>query len=105
GAMVGIDPDSDGLARAERLGVPTTAEGVDGLVKMDGFDDIGIVFDATSAKAHEHNASILQPLGKRMIDLTPAAIGPYVVPAVNVDDHQDAQNVNMVTCGGQATIP
>lgn len=105
GAMVGIDPDSDGLARAERMGVPTTAEGVDGLVKMDGFDDIEIVFDATSAKAHEHNASILQPLGKRMIDLTPAAIGPYVVPAVNVDDHQDAQNVNMVTCGGQATIP
>ncbi|MGB6245809.1 MULTISPECIES: acetaldehyde dehydrogenase (acetylating) [Gordonia] len=105
GAMVGIDPESDGLARAERLGVPTTAEGVEGLVKMPNFDEIEIIFDATSAKAHEYNASILQPLGKRLIDLTPAAIGPYVVPAVNIDDHLDAENVNMVTCGGQATIP
>ncbi|AUH68845.1 MULTISPECIES: acetaldehyde dehydrogenase (acetylating) [Gordonia] len=105
GAMVGIDPDSDGLARAQRLGVPTTHEGVEGLVAMPNFDEIEIVFDATSAKAHEHNASILQPLGKRLIDLTPAAIGPYVVPAVNIGDHLDAQNVNMVTCGGQATIP
>ncbi|NMN99803.1 acetaldehyde dehydrogenase (acetylating) [Gordonia sp. TBRC 11910] len=105
GAMVGIDPDSDGLARAARLGVPTTHEGVDGLVALPDFDEIGIVFDATSAKAHKHNASILQPLGKRLIDLTPAAIGPYVVPAVNIDDHLDAPNVNMVTCGGQATIP
>ncbi|GAA4747555.1 acetaldehyde dehydrogenase (acetylating) [Gordonia alkaliphila] len=105
GAMVGIDPDSDGLARAQRLGIPTTHEGVDGLVKLPNFDEIDIVFDATSAKAHEHNASILQPLGKRMIDLTPAAIGPFVVPSVNLDDHLDAPNVNMVTCGGQATIP
>ena len=105
GAMVGIDPASDGLARAERLGVPTTAEGVEGLVRLPGFDQIDIVFDATSAKAHELNAARLQPLGKRMIDLTPAAIGPYVVPAVNIDDHLDASNVNMVTCGGQATIP
>jgi len=105
GAMVGIDPDSDGLARAARMGVPTTAEGVEGLVKMDGFDEIDIVFDATSAKAHEHNAGILTPLGKRLIDLTPAAIGPYVVPAVNLDEHLDAPNANMVTCGGQATIP
>ncbi|WP_026918995.1 acetaldehyde dehydrogenase (acetylating) [Gordonia shandongensis] len=105
GAMVGIDPDSDGLARAERLGVPTTHEGVEGLLALPNFDEIEIVFDATSAKAHEHNASILQPLGKRLIDLTPAAIGPFVVPAVNIDDHLDAQNVNMVTCGGQATIP
>ncbi|MGB3303139.1 acetaldehyde dehydrogenase (acetylating) [Gordonia sp. (in: high G+C Gram-positive bacteria)] len=105
GAMVGIDPDSDGLARAKRLGVPTTHEGVEGLVKLPNFDEIEIVFDATSAGAHKHNASILEPLGKRMVDLTPAAIGPYVVPAVNIDDHLDAQNVNMVTCGGQATIP
>lgn len=105
GAMVGIDPESDGLARAERLGVPTTHEGVEGLVKMDGFAEIEIVFDATSAGAHKHNASILQPLGKRMIDLTPAAIGPYVVPAVNLGQFEDAPNVNMVTCGGQATIP
>ncbi|WP_182349237.1 acetaldehyde dehydrogenase (acetylating) [Tomitella gaofuii] len=105
GAMVGIDPDSDGLARAKRMGVPTTHEGVEGLLKLPNFDEIEIVFDATSAKAHVHNAEILQPLGKRMIDLTPAAIGPYVVPAVNLGENQDAQNVNMVTCGGQATIP
>jgi acetaldehyde dehydrogenase len=104
-AMVGIDPDSDGLARAKRFGFATTHEGVDGLIALDGFDEIDIVFDATSAGAHEHNASRLQPLGKRMIDLTPAAIGPYVVPAVNLTDHLDAPNVNMVTCGGQATIP
>ncbi|MEU1392854.1 MULTISPECIES: acetaldehyde dehydrogenase (acetylating) [unclassified Nonomuraea] len=105
GAMVGIDPASDGLARAARMGVPTTAEGVDGLIALPGFDEIGIVFDATSAKAHEVNAAKLLPLGRRLIDLTPAAIGPYVVPAVNLDEHLDAPDVNMVTCGGQATIP
>ncbi|NBM19312.1 acetaldehyde dehydrogenase (acetylating) [Streptomyces sp. GC420] len=104
-AMVGIDPESDGLARARRLKVPTTHEGVGGLTAMDGFDDIDIVFDATSAKAHTANAAALEPFGKRLIDLTPAAIGPFVVPAVNLDDHLDAGNVNMVTCGGQATIP
>ncbi len=105
GAMVGIDPESDGLARAARFGVPTTHEGVEGLVAMPGFEDIEIVFDATSAGAHRANAARLQPLGKTMIDLTPAAIGPYVVPAVNLEDHLDAPNLNMVTCGGQATIP
>jgi acetaldehyde dehydrogenase len=105
GAMVGIDPDSDGLARAKRLGVPTTHEGIEGLIAMDGFDDIKIVFDATSAKAHVANAERLTPYGKRLVDLTPAAIGPFVVPAVNLDEHLDATNVNMVTCGGQATIP
>jgi acetaldehyde dehydrogenase len=105
GAMVGIDPDSDGLARAKRMGVQTTHEGVDGLIALPDFDDIDIVFDATSAKAHEANAAKLGPLGKRLIDLTPAALGPYVIPAVNLEHHLDAENVNMVTCGGQATIP
>ncbi|WP_406337598.1 acetaldehyde dehydrogenase (acetylating) [Streptomyces sp. NBC_00649] len=105
GAMVGIDPASDGLARAGRLGVPVTAEGVQGLIAMEGFEDIKIVFDATSATAHVANAATLAPYGKQLIDLTPAAIGPMVVPAVNLTDHVAADNVNMVTCGGQATIP
>jgi len=106
-AMAGIDPDSDGLARAARMNVPTTADGVDGLIAMDGFPDIGIIFDATSAKAHVANAGRLAPYGKRLVDLTPAAIGPYVVPPVNLERHlrDDAPNLNMVTCGGQATIP
>jgi acetaldehyde dehydrogenase len=103
--MVGIDPDSDGLARARRLGVATTSDGVEGLLGMPQIETIDIVFDATSAKAHEHNARLLEPIGKRLVDLTPAAIGPYVVPAVNLEDHLSATNVNMVTCGGQATIP
>ncbi|MEU0303553.1 acetaldehyde dehydrogenase (acetylating) [Streptomyces sp. NPDC006175] len=105
GVMVGIDPASDGLARAARFGFETTAEGVEGLLKSPQIDEIGIVFDATSAGAHRHNDERLRPLGIRMIDLTPAAIGPYVIPAVNIDEHLDAPNVNMVTCGGQATIP
>jgi acetaldehyde dehydrogenase len=105
GVMVGIDPSSDGLARAARLGFETTADGVDGLIASPQFDEIGIVFDATSAGAHKANAEKLLPLGKRLVDLTPAAIGPYVVPAVNLDEHLDAQDINMVTCGGQATIP
>ncbi|ANZ41745.1 acetaldehyde dehydrogenase (acetylating) [Lentzea guizhouensis] len=104
-AMAGIDPSSDGLARARRMGVPTTADGVRGLVDLPGFDDIAIVFDATSARAHIANAEVLTARGKRLVDLTPAAIGPMVVPAVNLTDHLDAPNVNMVTCGGQATIP
>ncbi|ALJ21792.1 acetaldehyde dehydrogenase (acetylating) [Microbacterium sp. No. 7] len=105
GVMVGIDPTSDGLARASRLGFETTHEGVEGLVASPQFDEIGVVFDATSASAHKKNAERLLPLGKRLVDLTPAAIGPYVVPAVNLGEHLDAQDVNMVTCGGQATIP
>nr|WP_217497550.1 acetaldehyde dehydrogenase (acetylating) [Rhodococcus sp. SGAir0479] len=107
GAMVGIDPTSDGLARAERLGVPTTSEGVDGLIALEGFDQIDIVLDATSAKAHVANCEKLAPFGKKIIDLTPAAIGPFVVPPVNLEEHldEDLDNLNMVTCGGQATIP
>lgn len=104
-AMVGIDPASDGLARARRLGVATTAGGLDGLLQLPGFDDIAIVFDATSAQAHARHNEALQARGVRVIDLTPAAIGPYVIPAINLDDQLDAGNLNMVTCGGQATIP
>ncbi|NUV98079.1 acetaldehyde dehydrogenase (acetylating) [Streptomyces sp. CAI 127] len=104
-AMVGIDPDSDGLARARRLKVATTHEGVDGLVKLDEFADVEIVFDATSAGAHRRHDEVLRSLGRTVVDLTPAALGPYVVPPVNGDAHLAAPNVNMVTCGGQATIP
>ncbi|RQS07889.1 acetaldehyde dehydrogenase (acetylating) [Burkholderia sp. Bp8998] len=106
-AMVGIDANSDGLARAARLGVATTHEGVEGLTRLPLFDQIDFVFDATSAGAHVRNAALLRTLKPsiRMIDLTPAAIGPYCVPVVNLDAHIDAPNVNMVTCGGQATIP
>ncbi|HEY0315122.1 MAG TPA: acetaldehyde dehydrogenase (acetylating) [Sphingomonas sp.] len=105
GALVGIDPESDGLKRAGRLGVPVTAGGIEGLMAMPGFADIAIVFDATSAGAHRKHSELLVAAGKRVIDLTPAAIGPYTVPPVNGDAHLDAPNVNMVTCGGQATIP
>ena len=107
GVMVGIDPESDGLARAKRMGVATTAEGVEGLVKMPEFADIGIVFDATSAGAHVHNDKLLREHKPdiRVVDLTPAAIGPYCVPGVNLEEHLAEGNVNMVTCGGQATIP
>ena len=105
GAFVGIDPNSDGLKRAERLGIPTTAGGIDGLINLPVFEDIKIVFDATSAGAHHKHNEILQKYSKRVIDLTPAAIGPFVIPPVNGDKHIDALNVNMVTCGGQATIP
>lgn len=105
GAMVGIDPASDGLARAERLGVPVTADGIDGLLNMAAFKDIRIVFDATSAGAHAKHRELLTPHGIRLVDLTPAALGPYVIPAINLDDELDAEDINMVTCGGQATIP
>lgn len=105
GVFVGIDPDSDGLKRAERLGVSITASGIDGLVAMPEFADIEIIFDATSAGAHARHSEVLLSRGKRIIDLTPAAIGPYTIPPVNGEVHLDAPNVNMVTCGGQATIP
>ena len=104
-AMVGIDPRSDGLARAVRMGVPTTADGIDGLLAMPGFEDVRIVFDATAAGAHKANWAKLAQTGVRVLDLTPAAIGPYCVPVVNLDHHLDAPNLNMVTCGGQATVP
>ncbi|MFZ5933827.1 acetaldehyde dehydrogenase (acetylating) [Pseudomonas putida] len=106
-AMVGIDPASDGLARAARLGVATTHEGVQGLTRLPVFKDIDFVFDATSAGAHVKNDAFLRQhkAELRIIDLTPAAIGPYCVPVVNLEQHLQATNVNMVTCGGQATIP
>ena len=105
--MVGIDPDSDGLRRAREHGLKTTAEGVDGMLAHLQADRVQIVFDATSAYAHADNSRKVNALGAMMIDLTPAAIGPYCVPPVNLKQHaaRRAMNVNMVTCGGQATIP
>ncbi|UAN48511.1 acetaldehyde dehydrogenase (acetylating) [Serratia sp. JSRIV001] len=107
GAIVGIDPESDGLARARRMGVATCHTGVNGLILMPEFADIDFVFDATSASAHVKNDAILRAAkpGIRLIDLTPAAIGPYCVPVVNLEQNLSQVNVNMVTCGGQATIP
>ncbi|WP_296061747.1 acetaldehyde dehydrogenase (acetylating) [uncultured Amphritea sp.] len=105
--MVGIDPESDGLKRAREMGIKTTAEGVDGLLPHVIEDDIRIAFDATSAYVHAENSRKLNELGVIMIDLTPAAIGPFCVPPVNLRAHAQnlEMNVNMVTCGGQATIP
>ena len=105
--MVGIDPTSDGLQRARAMGIKTTADGVDGLVPHMRADGVQIVFDATSAYAHAENSRKVNAQGALMIDLTPAAIGPYCVPPVNLMEHVKSgqMNVNMVTCGGQATIP
>lgn len=100
--MTGIDPESAGLARAARIGVETSAEGVEPILER---DDVRIVFDATAAQAHLVNAPRLAAAGKQVVDLTPAAIGPYVVPAVNLEQHLGAANVNLISCGGQATIP
>ena len=105
--MVGIDPNSDGLKRAKEMGIKTTADGVDGLIPHMKADGVQIVFDATSAYVHAENSRKVNEQGAMMIDLTPAAIGPYCVPPVNLKQHvgQREMNVNMVTCGGQATIP
>ncbi|KPU89683.1 acetaldehyde dehydrogenase (acetylating) [Variovorax paradoxus] len=108
--MVGIDPESDGLKRAREMGLKTTAEGVDGLLPHVKADGVRIAFDATSAYVHAENSAKLNALGVLMIDLTPAAIGPFCVPPVNLqalmaDAGERPANVNMVTCGGQATIP
>lgn len=103
--LAGIDESSEGLARARELGVDTTFRGIEGLIAHPRFADIAIVFDATSASAHAKHARVLAEHGKRVVDLTPAAVGPYVVPVANLEAYLDAPNVNMVTCGGQATIP
>jgi len=100
--FAGVDPASAGIARAESLGVPTSTDGIDGILAD---DEIVVVFDASSAKAHRRHAPLLEEAGKVTVDLTPAAVGPLVVPAVNLDEHLDAPNVNLITCGGQATIP
>jgi acetaldehyde dehydrogenase len=103
--VVGIDPNSEGLAMARARGVATTADGIEGLRALPVYKEIGIVFDATSAYTHKAHDAILQADGKRVVDLTPAAIGPFTIPPVNMLANLDAGNVNMVTCGGQATIP
>lgn len=101
--MVGIDPNSDGLKRAKDRGYEIISNGIDGLIER--LDLVDIVFDATSAYAHKRNSDLLTAAGKKVIDLTPAAIGPFTVPPVNLKEHIEKSNVNMVTCGGQATIP
>ena len=104
-AVVGIDPASEGLAMAREHGIATTHEGIEGLKRLACYAEIGIAFDATSAYAHKVHDAALRADGIQVVDLTPAAIGPFTVPPVNLEAHLDQTNVNMVTCGGQATIP
>ncbi|WP_338451134.1 acetaldehyde dehydrogenase (acetylating) [Niallia oryzisoli] len=103
-AVIGIDPQSDGLRRAREAGYAGVDTGIDGFF-ADPTLEADIMFDATSAKAHLYNDKLCQERGIKMIDLTPAAVGPYVSPAVNINEHLDKSNINMITCGGQATIP
>lgn len=102
-AMIGIDPESDGLRRARDLGYETIDTGINGFLERPEIADI--LFDATSAKAHIRHAKALKNLNKKVIDMTPAAVGPFVVPSVNINSHLEAENINLITCGGQATIP
>jgi acetaldehyde dehydrogenase len=104
-AVVGIDAASEGLAFAQRQGIAALDTGIEGLLALPGFDEIDVIFDATSAGAHRVNLASLRHSKARIVDLTPAAVGPFVVPPVNLDAHRGARVVNMVTCGGQATIP
>lgn len=103
--FAGIEESSEGLAMARERSVKTTHDGIDGAKKLAEWSSVDIVFDATSAGAHGYHNEVCQTDGKQMVDLTPAAIGPYCVPVVNLEDHLEEANVNMVTCGGQATIP
>lgn len=103
-AVIGIDPQSDGLRRARELGYAGVDTGIDGFLENPNLK-ADIVFDATSAKAHLYNAKVLKEAGIKVIDMTPAAVGPYVCAAVNIEDHLDKDNINLITCGGQATIP
>lgn len=103
-AVIGIDPQSDGLRRARELGYAGVDTGIDGFL-ADPELEADIVFDATSAKAHLHNSKVLKEAGIKVIDMTPAAVGPYVCAAVNIDEHLEKDNINLITCGGQATIP
>ena len=103
--VIGIDPESEGLAMASTMNIATSSTGLQGFMEMPEYSDTQIFFDATSAGAHQMHHDLISKDGKQMIDLTPAAIGPYCVPVVNLSQHLQAQNVNMVTCGGQATIP
>ena len=103
--VIGIDPESEGLAMAKSLNIPISSDGLEGFMQMQEYQDTLIFFDATSAGAHKTHHDLIAKDKKQMIDLTPAAIGPYCVPVVNLSEHLKEQNVNMVTCGGQATIP